>query len=260
MFQAEPIGVFHSIHQEKYVVPHQPLQDLANEGVIILKPHQEFEQALEGLEEFDRIWVIFWFHLNQHWKPKVMPPRGLKKRGVFATRSPHRPNFIGLSCVELRSIKGLKLFIAHHDLIDGTPILDIKPYLNYADSHLAKNQGWLEHLKEEVPFEIHWTQLAQEQADYLKEFAQIDIHPIVHMRLKINPYPYPNKRIKAKEDHLYELAYKSWRILYQVESCSNSLQILKVSSGYDIETLEGRKNSRWPDVAIHLAFNRQFFL
>ena len=133
-FSCEPIGYFHSNAQERYNLPSQPGVLDGSEGKIILNPHCHFEQALEDLKGFDRIWVVFWFHRNESWKPKVLPPRGGIKRGLFATRSPHRPNPIGISCLELKEIHGLELIVKNHDLLDGTPILDIKPYLVYADS------------------------------------------------------------------------------------------------------------------------------
>ncbi len=150
MYEINPIGYFYSQHREKSDVPRQPSVNVPNEGVIILNPHSGFEQALEGLEEFDRIWVLFRFHQNQQWKPKVLPPRGMSKQGVFATRSPHRPNFIGLSCVQLKQIEGLKVYIRYHDLLDQTPILDLKPYLNYADSFHSERQGWIEQLPKDI--------------------------------------------------------------------------------------------------------------
>jgi tRNA-Thr(GGU) m(6)t(6)A37 methyltransferase TsaA len=255
MFCADPIGFFYSAHHEKYSVPAQPISSIENEGVIVLKPHCQFQQALEGLEGFDRIWVIFWFHRNEHWKPKILPPRGEKKRGVFATRSPHRPNFIGLSCVQLKKIEGLKIWIAQHDLVDGTPILDIKPYLNEVDAKPALHQGWLEELEPRQCFEISWSECAQSQIDYLFRQWQLDLKESVETRLKINPLPYPNNRIKAKGSR-YELAYKTWRILYEMQG--DYIIILSIYSGYDAETLEGKKESRWPDVPIHIAFQKLF--
>lgn len=255
MFQANPIGYFFSSQSEKYEVPRQPNQ-IENKGVIILKPQCQFEQALEGLDGFDRIWIIFWFHKNRHWKPKVLPPRGDKKRGVFATRSPHHPNFIGLSCVELERIEGLRLFIKNHDLIDSTPILDIKPYLNYADSFTAQKQGWLEELSLEQKFTICWSEHVLEQLNYLQKEWQIELQEIIRTRLMIDPFPQANNRIKKKSEALYELAYKTWRISYQMDS--GLIEVLNIRSGYDEETLEGIKESKWDDVPIHRAFNTKF--
>ena len=144
MFTFDPIGYFQSSAHSPYELPRQAGLVPANQGIIQLNERCQFEQALEGLEGFDLIWVVFRLHRSALWKPKVLPPRGRKKQGVFATRSPHRPNFIGMSCVKLESIHGLSLMISGHDLLDGTPILDIKPYLNYADSLVSTRQGWLE--------------------------------------------------------------------------------------------------------------------
>ncbi|HKI60273.1 MAG TPA: tRNA (N6-threonylcarbamoyladenosine(37)-N6)-methyltransferase TrmO, partial [Mariprofundaceae bacterium] len=94
------------------------------------------------------IWVIYWMHLNQGWNPLVIPPRGPKtKRGVLATRAPHRPNSIGLSVVRLLKVEGRELTIAAHDMLDGTPVLDIKPYLPYADALPEATHGWLDEVE-----------------------------------------------------------------------------------------------------------------
>lgn len=230
MFQAEPIGFFHSECKEKYSVPSQPNRNYPNHGFIQLNSQCQFEQALEGLEDFNLIWILFWFHQNSKWKPKVLPPRGNKKRGVFATRAPHRPNFIGLSCVELHGIEGLKLIITNHDLLDGTPILDIKPYINYADSLQASKQGWLEELPDSKEYIIEWAATAEEQCNYLLLKGNIEIKKMVETRLKINPFPSKNNRIKKVSDLDFELSYKEWRIYYVIDN--SKIVILNVKSGY----------------------------
>lgn len=254
-FQVEPIGYFHSHASEKYALPRQPLPQVDNDGKIILSPHRHFEQALEGLEGFDRIWVIFLFHQNQKWKPKVMPPRGHQTRGVFATRSPHRPNFIGLSGVELIKIEGLHLYIKNHDLLDGTPILDVKPYVNYTDSLVAHRQGWLENLEEEKEYAVEWTARADQLKKYLQE-AGVNLENALTLRFRTHPFPYPNNRIKHKENHTYELAYKTWRILYRIEK--ESVIVEDIYSGYDKATLEGVKPSQWDDVPLHQSYSVTF--
>lgn len=250
----EPIGYFRTKETEKYSLPRQGAVGIENEGVIHLNPQCQFEQALEGLEEFDRLWIVFHFHLHSHWKPKVLPPRGGKKRGVFATRSPHRPNGIGLSCVELKAVHQLQIHIANHDLVDGTPILDIKPYLNYADSFVSKRQGWVGELPPDKPFSIHWSPRVEEQLAYLVRTWGCDLKSGVEMRLQTNPYPSPNNRIKCLEGHHYCLAYQTWRVYFQLQD--QEITVLNLSSGYDQETLDGKKESRWPDVSMHQDFNR----
>ncbi len=136
----QPIGILHSPYKEKFAVPRQPgLVNSVEAELELLDPFAR-EETLRGLEEFSHLWLIFLFHQNlgRNWHPTVRPPRlgGNRRVGVFASRSPFRPNPIGLSAVELveidHSAKTLRL--RGTDLVDGTPILDIKPYLPYTDS------------------------------------------------------------------------------------------------------------------------------
>ena len=256
MFTIDPIGYFHTSSNAPYDVPRQSALLSRNEGIIQLKEGYQFEQALEGLEGFDRIWIIFRFHRHNHWKPKVLPPRGGKKRGVFATRSPHRPNFIGFSCVELQAIKGLKLFIVNHDLIDGTPILDLKPYLNYADVFSSIRQGWLDELPADPIVSIQWSPLAQEQVDYLATDWNCLLKDAIECRLTQSPFPYANNRVKQLGDKSYRLAYRTWRAFYKYDGALVTISHLE--SGYDGETLRENKPSKWDDVPIHQAFVNHF--
>jgi len=135
------IGLIHSCFKEKFGIPRQPgLVPLAKARLELLPPYNH-RAALDGLEGCSHVWIQFVFHANkrEEWKPKVKPPRlgGNKSLGIFATRSPTRPAPIGLSVVKLDTIEecGGKLFLhlSGIDLLDGTPVLDIKPYLPYAD-------------------------------------------------------------------------------------------------------------------------------
>lgn len=241
--QIEPIGYFKTAAEERYSVGRQP-GIVHNRGVILL--NKGMEQALEDLDGFDRIWVIYRFHRNTHWNPKVLPPRGGKKRGVLATRSPHRPNFLGLSCVHLINIQGLQLEIEAHDLIDGTPILDIKPYLVYADSFPEAKQGWVGSL-EEKRYTLIWSDKARAKADYL-QFIEENIRP----RLEVNPFPSKNNRIRTLTGEVYEIAYKSWRISFRLQDFT--VYIEDVYSGYP----EGTTSSRWDDLLLHEEFKTYF--
>ncbi len=139
----QAIGMVHSNYRERFAAPRQPSLEDPQPATIELNKGMNFEQALSDLDGFSHIWVLYWMHLNQGWNPTVMPPRGPKqRRGLFATRAPHRPNGIGLSVVQLTSISGRTLHIAGHDMLDGTPVLDIKPYLPYADAIPDADAGW----------------------------------------------------------------------------------------------------------------------
>lgn len=139
--QFQPIGIIHSCFKEKFATPRQPgLVPAATAQVEMLAPYNVAD-AFEGLADFSHIWLNFAFHqtAQQGWKPKVRPPRlgGNAKLGVFATRSTFRPNPLGLSLVKLEAIdtsKGVILHVSGADLIDQTPILDIKPYLPWVES------------------------------------------------------------------------------------------------------------------------------
>lgn len=148
---ARVIGYVRSPYKERFGTPRQPvvteqvLEDRAMDAEIELIAGHNFDQALKDLDGFDYIWAVTWLHLNEHWKPTVIPPRGPKlRRGVFATRSPHRPNPVGLSALRLTAMEGRTLKVRGIDLLDGTPVLDIKPYVPYADAFPDARSGWID--------------------------------------------------------------------------------------------------------------------
>lgn len=142
--EMQSIGVVHSLYKERFSAPRQPGLGEMTTARIHLNNGMNFDQALADLEGFSYIWVIYWMHLNQGWNPTVIPPRSPKiRRGLFATRAPHRPNSIGLSAVRLKAIVGRTLYIEDHDMLDATPVLDIKPYIPFADAHPDATSGWL---------------------------------------------------------------------------------------------------------------------
>jgi tRNA-Thr(GGU) m(6)t(6)A37 methyltransferase TsaA len=144
------IGHIRSPYTERFGTPRQAqvtdqvLGDRAMEARIELVDDAQLALGLKGIQGFDYIWVVAWLHLNTTWGPLVMPPRGPReKQGVFATRSPNRPNAIGLSALRLQRVEGRVLHVLGIDLLDGTPVLDIKPYVPYADAFPGARTGWL---------------------------------------------------------------------------------------------------------------------
>ncbi|MGZ3789574.1 MAG: tRNA (N6-threonylcarbamoyladenosine(37)-N6)-methyltransferase TrmO [Bacteriovorax sp.] len=142
-----PIAIVHSLFKEKFSIPRQPGLVSFESRIELLAPYNRPE-ALVGLEDFSHLWIIFDFHEVQVKADSlsVRPPRlgGNKKLGVFATRSPNRPNRMGLSLVKLVRIEGTSLIIAGGDLLDGTPVFDIKPYLKEVESVPEAKSGWTE--------------------------------------------------------------------------------------------------------------------
>lgn len=146
-----PIGIISSPYARRIDAPHQStvVEGTENgEPALATLELAEWldDTALQDLHGFERVWLIFAFHLSEGWKNMVKPPRGGPKRGVLATRSPHRPNSIGLSAVELLSVEGRTLHLRGIDLLDGTPVLDIKPYVPYADAFPEAKAGWIDEL------------------------------------------------------------------------------------------------------------------
>ena len=187
-----PIGYLCSCFDEKFGAPRQSLLIPASWAVLKLNPEPSYAQALEELETFSHLWLIYIFHqhLHQPWHPRVQPPRvHTKSVGVFASRSPHRPNPIGISAVKLERIDrapkdGIEIHLSGVDVLNGTPVLDIKPYLPYADSIPQASSGWAREEIERYPVEFSPQSLARlSQTDSrLKELvaqmASLDPRPI----------------------------------------------------------------------------------
>lgn len=137
MHSVRPVGYVRSCFKEKFAIPRQPLLAPAARGVLELLPPFNTGEAVDGLEQISHVWLLFLFHQALEEKPrlKVRPPRlgGNQSIGVFASRATHRPNGIGQSVVRLEKVEAGRLWLSGIDLLDGTPILDIKPYVPYAD-------------------------------------------------------------------------------------------------------------------------------
>lgn len=156
-----PIATIHTEFPEKFGIPRQSGLAADLQARIVFEPEFRNPDALRGLEGFSHIWLIWEFSANRpaagRWQPTVRPPRlgGNGHMGVFATRSPFRPNPLGLSCVEIERIEsdeksGPVIYVKGADLMDGTPIYDIKPYVRYADSRPDAVCGYVDSLQERV--------------------------------------------------------------------------------------------------------------
>ena len=164
----EPIAHIHTDFPTKFGVPRQSGLASALESTIIFEPEYRNPDALRGIEGFSHIWLIWQFDraMREGWSPTVLPPKlgGKTRVGVFATRSPFRPNSIGLSCVKLEKVAldepdSPVLYVEGADLMNGTPIFDIKPYIPYADCHPEATGSFTEyskdhHLNVEFPQEL----------------------------------------------------------------------------------------------------------
>lgn len=244
----KPIGTIHTAFRERVEAPRQPDTEQGAVGRVELFPGHHFEDALHDVEGWEYVWLIYWFNRNEGWRPKVLPPRSERRRGLFSTRSPHRPNPIGLSAVRLVSVEGLILHVRGVDMLDETPLLDIKPYVAYADARPDAKQGWLGGHDPKPAYAIAWSELATRQAAWLAEHGTPLVER-VNAILALGPEPHAYRRIRKTDDG-YELAYKSWRFLFRHHG-DRSLVVTSVASGYRPSQLAHPKD---PDQLVHRAF------
>jgi tRNA-Thr(GGU) m(6)t(6)A37 methyltransferase TsaA len=254
-YALKPIGVFRSPYKNFLEAPRQATHDVPDSW-LELNPGHQYEQALSDLSGFERIWVIFSFHLKTEWKPMVQPPRGSdKKRGVFSTRSPLRPNHLGLSCLKLERIEGLKVFVSGSDLLDETPIFDIKPYLPYADSFPNSKIGWLEGADKDK-WKIQWDVATLEPKNWLSQ-NRLYIEPIVKNQLEFDPTNSERKRVYPIDEVHWVFAYRTWRILFEINPEEKLVKCLKIFSGYSTEDLN-KSEDPYNDKGLHHEFMRLF--
>jgi len=258
-----PIGVARTPFVERVEAPRQPRAAAGVEGRIELHAGHHFEDALADLEGWQYVWILFWFHANEGWRPKVLPPRSSTRRGVFATRSPHRPNPLGLSVVELVRVEGLTVHVRDVDLLDGTPVLDIKPYVPWADAIPNARTGWLddegevraaapdslaERPRDPVPqWEVVFVARALAQLAYLRTLG-LDVEGSVRAVLVLGPQPHAYRRIRVEGDGTRRLALKEWRYRFRVEG--RTIEVFDVESGYRPKDLERGA----PELEAHRAF------
>ncbi|MBU3699784.1 MAG: tRNA (N6-threonylcarbamoyladenosine(37)-N6)-methyltransferase TrmO [Candidatus Kapabacteria bacterium] len=209
------MGYVRTSHASPYDAPRQPNWDNHHvEAVIELNPHENFEQAVRDLEGCERIWLVTVFDRVENWKPLVLPPRGRTKRGVFATRSPHRPNPIGLTCVRLLRVEGRCLFVEDTDLLDGTPVLDIKPYLAYADAFPESRLPWVDESNAPL-YRVEWCCPVGSIPD--------DERRYVERVLSADPLPHPYRRIKKADEGHYLLSLRHARFRYRINDDTVSI-------------------------------------
>jgi tRNA-Thr(GGU) m(6)t(6)A37 methyltransferase TsaA len=236
----EPIGFVRCAADTKAQVARQPRAAQDVPARIELLPGRNFEHALEDLGRWPLIWVLFWFHHNAGWRPKVLPPRSTTgRKGVFATRSPHRPNPIGISVVRLDRVEALTVHIRDADMLDGTPVLDLKPYVAYTDAHPQAGGGWLTDEQstasgtapaDPVPaYAVRFESPAPEQAAWVEMHTGLALAERIRATLSLGPAPHPYRRIRRTADGL-QLAVKEWRVLFTVTG--REIAVLRVDSGF----------------------------
>ena len=229
-FVFEPIGVARTPFAAKAEAPRQPRAAEGTRATLVLLPGHGFEDALEGIEQWDHLWVLFVFDRAEGWRPKVRPPRSTRKRGLFGTRAPRRPNPIGMSVVRLLGVDGLTLEVADVDLLDGTPILDIKPYVPWADAIPDASQGWLERPDDPGPrWTVAFSEHAERQLEVLRAHG-IDLRERIAAHLSLGPHPHAYRRIRQLAEGDYVLKVTDWRARFAIEG--DRVRVRLLQSGY----------------------------
>jgi tRNA (adenine37-N6)-methyltransferase len=229
-----PIGFVRSPLATKVEAARQPRAAADTSALIELLPGRNFEHALADLASWELIWVLFWFHLNSGWRPKVLPPRSTTgRKGVFATRSPHRPNPLGMSVVRLERIDGLSLHIRDSDMLDGTPVLDLKPYIAYTDAHPGAGAGWLQGSAQPADpireYRVEFEPLANEQALWIETRTGLAIRERIQATLALGSEPHPYRRIRRLDTGM-QLSVKEWRIRFTV--AGHDMRVIEIHSGF----------------------------
>jgi tRNA-Thr(GGU) m(6)t(6)A37 methyltransferase TsaA len=226
-FAFDPIGIVHSPFDERAAAPRQASVGQGIQGRIELFPGHSYEDALEGLDGWEQ---------GRGWRPKVQPPRSDSKHGVFATRSPHRPNPIGLSAVKIERVEGLVIHVRNLDVLDGSPVLDIKPYVAYADAYPQATSGWLETSDPGPSWQVVFADQAQAQLAWLRANG-VDLRAAIEAALSLGPRPHAYRRIRRTGDGM-TLALKDWRVDFAVESVAQqTISVLGVRTGYRAKDL-----------------------
>lgn len=241
----EPIGFVRNSLASKVEAARQPRAAEGAPARIELLRERHFEHALEDLERWKWIWVIFWFHHNPGWRPKVLPPRSVTgRKGVFATRSPHRPNPIGLSVVRLEKVDGLTLHILDSDMLDGTPVLDLKPYVPYTDALPDAGNGWLDDAERVAAgvqdpvnaYTVTFDPRAAEQAQWIEARTALPLEARIRSTLVLGPAPHPYRRIRRIDERAMQLSVKEWRIRFSVEE--RQIRVIDIVSGFRASQLD----------------------
>lgn len=224
MFSLQPIGYVSSPYKEKFAIPRQARLVPSAKGYIEMQPQYCDRHFYKGLEDFSHIWVHFIFHQAEYKQGQttVRPPRlgGNIKKGIFATRSPFRPNSLGLSAVELAHIEHApnvtRLHIQGLDLLDGTPVVDIKPYLHSTDTVDDSQEGFLQDITEQ-PRQVEFAPQAQSILTQHQP-THPELTEFITQVLQLDPRPGYRRQEQHDEHHVYGMQLYTFNITWVVKN------------------------------------------
>lgn len=254
-FEFTPIGIFSCPQKYRFETPRQGVY-AENSGVIVLNSDSHLEEACRDLAGIERIWVVFCFHLNEGWRPFIQPPisPGGRRISTFATRAPYRPNPVGISCVELERVEKNRLYIRNFDLLDGTPVLDVKPYIPAVDSFPGSRTGWLEEA-EAKPYRILYAPEAVSRIGWIREHGGPDLENFCSVQLTLDPFNRKRKRVTADASGGWRIGCRTWQIGFSV--CGRDISVRSVFSNYSTGELCAPED-RYGDKELHRCFRSVF--
>ena len=232
----EYIGKAHTPYPEKFAIPRQPGIVTAAQGYIELFDQQHARQMLNGIEQYSHLWVLFGFHATQKqgWKPMVRPPRlgGNKKMGVLATRSTFRPNPIGMSVVKFLKTDNINnktvIRIQGMDLLDQTPIIDIKPYIPYSDAVTDATSDFAQSVS--TPIQVSFNDQAQSQLSLFDKHYP-DLSLLIEQVLSQDPRPaYKTNQV---DNNVYGMALFDLNIQWQMTNMNHAVVINMTKSTHE---------------------------
>jgi len=219
-----PIAYIRSSYPERFGIPRQAGLVPSATATIVFPNTDLHWHSLRGIESFSHIWVIFWFHGQSFTKfrPLVRPPRlgGNKTMGVYATRSPNRPNPMGLSAVPLDHIEQTPTEILLHihggDFLDGTPVLDIKPYVPYADAIASATSAWADH--PDPRLSVAWSPTASASLETAADNHQLEIRQMITDVIAQDPRPGYERGKDGQPDQFWNVRLAGFDIFWRVEA------------------------------------------
>ena len=230
---------------------------MAGRNELELLPGCGYEEALRDLAGFERVWLVWWFHRNEGWRPLVLPPRGpVQRRGVFATRSPHRPNPLGLTPVPLLGIVGRTLLLGACDLVDGTPVFDLKPYVPAFDAFPGSRAGWIDTvdaaMAQPPAYRVSFAPEADAHARWLQDHWGIDFLPRLTELLARDPSPHRTRRIRRRSAPHTEIGCGAWLAVFTV--AGDHVTVLALKPAYPLTFLLREGYADIPDRDAQFAF------
>jgi tRNA (adenine37-N6)-methyltransferase len=249
-FTLTPIGYFKGTRKTKSSIPRQG--HLSQQiGFIEFKKGFDSKSALKGIEKMTHVWIIFQFHeATAQPKPLVRPPRAPEIQvGVWVTRSPYRPNSLGLTLAKVEEVRDGKLYLSQVDLLDETPVFDIKPYVTDSDLPKKPKLGWIDEIE---VWKFKFSAQALNELNWLYNNGFAEIHDVIESQFGTPPLQPKRKRVKELGKD-FILSYRTWRFIFSLNKKTRTSLIKKIQSGYSGVELQDSKDP-YLDKKLHRDF------